>query len=304
MDINRGNMNVLFTGYSQSFKDAFTIASNQFPAGLGKITMEIQSGTSIEEFPFLEQMNGMREFNGETRIVDNIASKKLQITAREFEQTVGIPRKDVLDDKFGLYSPMVGQMGAAAANLKGDVVLGALVANDTWIDGKNFFATDRKYGKNNTINNYTSSALTDITFNAAYLAMQSYKGHGDTLLRIRPTHLFVGPKLRTTAWNILNNQFAYNASDKVQIENVNKGLVDLVIVPELIGTYDDYWFLADASQVVKPVLFSNREAPFLTRMDKEDDANVFMQFKFLYGTYARCEAALMMPHLIYGGFVA
>jgi phage major head subunit gpT-like protein len=76
-----------------------------------------------------------------------------------------------------------------------------------------------------------TSALTEATFNTAYLAMMSYKAHNDKPMGIIPNLLVVGPKLRTTAWDIVKNQFNYNASDKVQVRNVNENIVDLLISP-------------------------------------------------------------------------
>lgn len=302
MDLNRDNMSVLFTGFQKAFQDAFTTKSKEFETLYAPSVYVAPSKTSIEQFPYLEQFAGMREWVGDRQIKD-VSSQKLSVTNRTFEDSVGMPINDIQDDVYGLYTPIIAQMGANAANLKAELVLSALVGNATWIDGKAVFATNRTYGSS-TINNYTTSALNATTFNTAYLAMQSYCGHNGNSLRVKPSRLLVGPKLRTTAWDILKNQFSYNASDKVQVRNVNENVVDLVIVPELAGTYDDYWFLVADTDMVKPIVLSDRQAPTFVALDRDTDANVALNDKVLYLTKARAEAAIAIPHLIYAGYVA
>jgi len=302
MDINRANMNILTTGFQKSYQDAFAVKEKEYQAKLAPFVMEVPGTTSTEEFPVLEQLGGLREWIG-PRQIKNVASKKLTITARTFEDTVGIPVNAIHDDKYGLYTPIVGQMGAHAANFKADIVFDALVGNGKWLDGANFFGTSRKYGKN-TIGNYVTDALTETTFNAAYLAMASYLGHGNTSLRVRPTHLVVGPTNRTAAWAILKDQFRYDGTDKVQVQNPNQNLVELNVLPELIGAYADYWFLIAAGDIVKPIVVVNREDPQFVAKNKIDDERVFTHDQIVYGTKARAEAALAVPHLIYAGYAA
>jgi phage major head subunit gpT-like protein len=302
MDINRANMSSLFTGFNKAYSDAFLVKSKEYETKLAQFVMEVPGTTGIEEFPFLEQLAGLREWIG-PRQIKNVASRKLTVKARTFEDTFSLPVNDIADDKYGLYTPLAAQMGANAANLKADIAFEALVGNGKWLDGANFFGTSRKYGKN-TIGNYTTNALSESTFNSAYLAMAEYQGHGNTSLRVRPTHLVVGPKLRTTAWAILKDEFRYDGSDKVQVMNPNQNLVELVILPELVGTYDDYWFLVAAGDMVKPLVLVNREEPKFVAKDKVDDDNVFFGDNVIYGTKARAEAALAVPHLVYAGYVA
>jgi phage major head subunit gpT-like protein len=111
----------------------------------------------------------------------------------------------------------------------------------------------------------------------------SSNAHNDKPMGIIPNLLVVGPKLRTTAWDIVKNQFNYNDSDKVQVRNVNENLVDLLISPELIGTYDDYWFLLSTKGIIKPVIVQKGKETVLTRLDRDTDKPVFME--------AMCSAA-------------
>ena len=73
---------------------------------------------------------------------------------------------------------------------------------------------------------------------------------------------------------------------------------------ELSGDYANYWFLMDNTSILKPVIVQQRKEPTLTRLDKEDDENVFTRDEFVYGVVARGAAAFSMPHLTYGGLVS
>ena len=272
------------------------------PVDYELFTMKMNVNQTRLELPFLEQFSGMREWIGD-RQAKNLSSKKITYTEKAFEETVDVPRRDIETDQFGLYTPIVSQMGFAAGDEAGKQAFTALVTNDTWIDGVNFYSTSRTYGSN-TISNLTTSALSETTFNAAYLAMSSYRAHNDKALRSRPNVLICGPKLRTTAWNILKNQFNYDGTDKVQIENVNKDVVDLVIHDELVGDYDDYWFLMNTREMIKPVFQNDPKSVTLVRKDKEDDDNVFERNMFRYGTSRYLATGKTFPHLVYAGIVS
>lgn len=60
------------------------------------------------------------------------------------------------------------------------------------------------------------------------------------------------------------------------------------------------WYLMDASKPLKPLILQRRKQPKLTRLDKEDDENVFMQKKFIYGTDARGAAGYGMWQCAFG----
>ena len=83
-------------------------------------------------------------------------------------------------------------------------------------------------------------------------------------------------------------------------DNGYAGTAEILILPEL----DKEWFLADTTKPLKPIIVQKRKAPVLTRLDKEDDENVFMRKEYIYGTDARGEAFASFPHLIYGSFPA
>ena len=60
------------------------------------------------------------------------------------------------------------------------------------------------------------------------------------------------------------------------------------------------WFLLDISRALKPTIYQDRIPPVLTRLDRENDENVFFDNKYLYGTRARGNAGFGLWQLAWG----
>lgn len=301
MDINRANMQALFTGYNRIFLDAF---QSYVDTTYAQFVGEVNAGTSQIDMPMLEQLTGMREWV-DVREIKNLRSDKLTIKARFFEDTVAVKREDVEDDQYGLYNSLFQTMAQNAANLPNDITneLLAAAASAKWVDGAAFFGTTRKYGKE-TINNKGTSALTYDSFNTAYDTMRAYKGHGGKSLGVKPNLLLHGPSLRTTVADVIKAPIRAvtvgNAA--VTMPNPNANLVTPI---EVDGITNSDWFLLDARKPFKPIIMFMRKRPNrLIRLDREEDENVFMNRQFIYGTDGRAEVAFAMPHLIYYSDVA
>lgn len=296
MDINRANMQALFTGYNRIFLDAF---QSYVDTTYAQFVGEVNAGTSQIDMPMLEQLTGMREWV-DVREIKNLKSDKLTIKARFFEDTVAVKREDVEDDQYGLYNSLFQTMAQNAANLPNDITneLLAAAASAKWMDGAAFFGTTRKYGKE-TINNKGTSALTYDSFNTAYDTMRAYKGHGGKSLGVKPNLLLHGPSLRTTVADVIKAPIrAVTVGDAaVTMPNPNANLVTPI---EVDGITNSDWFLLDARKPFKPIIMFMRKRPNrLIRLDREEDENVFMNRQFIYGTDGRAEVAFAMPHLIY-----
>jgi len=290
MEINRGSLDALFTAFKTALKDGLGMAT----LPVEQIATVVNSTTAIEKYPFTAFLSQMRKWVG-PRVLQNIQTQVLQLVNADYEHTVAVNRNDLEDDSYGLYTAMVQQMGQNAANLWGRLIKDALVGNANWLDGSPFFGTTRTYG-DNTISNYVTTALSETTFNTAYQTMMEYVGYDDEPLGVVPDTLIVGPANRTVAHGIVNQGPGATAA------NPNAGVVDVVVHPLLVSTYDDYWFLGQFKGVLKPVILQKRKEGALTRLDKDTDTCVFEKNENQYGIHYRGAAALSMPHLIYAGY--
>ena len=301
MDINRSNMDALFTGFKGNFLSGFEHA----PETWKKFAAPVQSGAASNIYPFLEQFGGMTEWTGD-RTVKNLVSRKIEVVNRDFEETVSVPRNDIEDDQYGIYGTLIAEMGLHAAKVWQDLAVEALLASSNWIDGTAFFSTARTYG-GNVISNTATGALSSATYAAARKTMMSYRGHSGKPLGVVPDLLIVGPKNEETAFGIIKDRMMLRGFSGGGVSGVGatdnpwNGSAELLVLPELSGSAEDLWFLAATGGVLKPLFVQQRRLPVLTALDRESDENVFARKEYLYGTDARGEAFLAFPHLIYKG---
>jgi len=300
MNLNTATFDALYTGFNTQLQAGFGMA----PKTYQQFSMTLSSATKMETYAWLILMSRMRQWLG-PRQIKNAEKKAMQVTNDDYEHTVGVDRNDIEDDTLGVYAPLFQQMGQDAAGLWHRLAVAAMVANGTWIDAAAFFSASRKYGAN-TIKNYVTGALTATTFETARQEMESYLGFDNNPLGVVPNLLVVGPKLRQTAWHIVKDEWVAvgTTNTTTATKNPNYGAAELLVLPELVGTYDDYWFLADTRGAVKPVAVQQRKTGALVRWDTDKDTCVKEHNRNDYGLHYRGAASLTLPHLIYGGFVA
>lgn len=144
MLITSATLSAMFTGFNALFNQAFEGA----PTFYKKIAMVVPSQGRDETYGWLEQQSGMREWIG-PRVVKNLSSSSFTIKNRKFEDTIGVPREDVEDDRFGLLGPFVSEMGRAAAEhpdkLSAELLASGLTA--ACYDGQPFFGADHPVGE-------------------------------------------------------------------------------------------------------------------------------------------------------------
>ena len=101
------------------------------------------SSTSAEEYGWLGAFPNMREWLGD-RVVNGMATHGYTIRNKSFEMTVGVPRPAIEDDQYGIYSPMMSEMGRAAAAHPDQLGFQLLKNGSATLcyDGQYFFDTD------------------------------------------------------------------------------------------------------------------------------------------------------------------
>lgn len=139
MIINRQNLQMLFTGYKASFQNAFAGVTPDF----APFTLEVPSVNSVEQYGWLGNSTAFREWLGD-RVIQNLALHDYSIKNKSFENTVGVPRESIEDDSFGLFNPLMGQLGQDSANHPATLIYDLLANGFTGqcYDGQFFFDTD------------------------------------------------------------------------------------------------------------------------------------------------------------------
>jgi phage major head subunit gpT-like protein len=269
---------------------------------LNSLATRYTSTTASNNYAFLEALGSWSEWHGARQFKD-IASDDYKVINRTYESSIKMPREQIEDDQVGMYMDIVPSMVSGWFKKQQALIFNVLTSNPLAYDGVALFSTSRTYGTGNTISNTTTSALTATTFEAAYVAMQSYTDHQGEPLATQPDTLVVGPSLAKTASDIIGNLYRGDGeTSAVQIQNYYNSLgIRLVVSPYLIGTYANYWYLADTTDVVKGVLLQIRRNPMPVLSNAQEVSRTNTVDFMADG---RMAAGPAVPHKIYGGLVS
>jgi phage major head subunit gpT-like protein len=302
MLINKANMDGLFQTFMTKFTDAQkAVAGRVTPKALIleeiAITMIVTGAATVHSW--LEQIPGMKEWIGD-RQVNNLKIGGVTVSNRDFEDTISVGRNSIEDDQYGIFAPLIGMMGQNAELIWPELAIGALTANGNWADGNPFFCSGRTLG-DSTITNAVTTALVKAAVEAGLVAMQSFTLYSGKPAQVTPLYLVVGPSMESTA-NLICEAAMINDGNNVSVSNVSPATsLKVRVDPRLIGADAGKWYIIGTKGGLLPVCVQKRKLAKLTRMDKDDDENVFMRKEFLYGTDCRGESFLTLPFLAYAG---
>lgn len=153
MLINHSNLGILFTGFKATFSRGFELVTPMW----NQVAMEIPSSTEKEEYDWLGVSPGMREWVGD-RVINSLNTHGFTITNKDWEDTIGVERNRVEDDRFGVYNPVVQRMGEAAALHPDELVFGLLNdgLTETGYDDVAFFSAAHPHEDLGTASNLDS----------------------------------------------------------------------------------------------------------------------------------------------------
>lgn len=142
--INAANIKDAFTGFKTSFQKGLSNAPNP---DYERVATTVPSTTSQENYGWLGEIPGLREWIGE-RFIQNLEAHDYSIKNKDYELTVGVDRNKFQDDEYGIYAPMMEQMGFSARSHPDELVFALLAAGFTTecFDGQFYFDTDHPVG--------------------------------------------------------------------------------------------------------------------------------------------------------------
>jgi phage major head subunit gpT-like protein len=265
------------------------------PQDLGFLMSEFPSGGASELYPWANFTAQFREWLGD-RQWNALTAELFEVANRDFEKSEKCKATLIKDDRFGVFVNVIGMYASAWEQLKFDLVIDVVKNNPLCFTGKALFANDHAYGEN-TLDNLVTDALTATSFEAAFTASSNWQFANGILVQPNWTHLVHGPKLRSTAFGIVEAKQISDGNGNL-VDNPNYNRCARVELKALAGTYDDYWMLVDGSQPVKAIARQIREVP-VPRTNDVEDVEETGEYKFMAS--GRAAAAPTFPHLVYGG---
>ena len=212
LTITPANLTLLKQGFNAAFKGAFGAATPMWD----KIAMKVPSTTSEEVYAWLGANTKMREWIGE-RVYQNLKLHGYTIKNKTFESTVAVPRESIDDDQYGVFTPLMAQMGQDA-KLHPDELLFGLIAlgiSTTCYDGQYFFDIDHPVGLSGSevsVSNYTSAGG-----NNPWYLLDTSKVLKPFILQMRRDYSFVA-KTSLTDDNVFEkNEYVFGVDGRLNV---------------------------------------------------------------------------------------
>jgi phage major head subunit gpT-like protein len=139
MLINGANIASLFQGFNTSFNKGQQGAPSRYK----EVAMVVPSTTLETTYGWLGQMPRIREWLGD-RVIKNLEAHSYVVKNKLFETSVNVKRTDIEDDQYGIYGPLMEEMGRAAGDHPDELIFALLSQgfNTPCYDGQYFFDTD------------------------------------------------------------------------------------------------------------------------------------------------------------------
>ena len=106
MEITTANLTALFTGFDVIFQRGF----EKPPSYYERIATVVRSASRQTTYPWLGRTTKFREWLG-GRVIQALEAHSYTIVNKDFEDTISISRNDIEDDNYGVYEPVIEQLG-------------------------------------------------------------------------------------------------------------------------------------------------------------------------------------------------
>jgi phage major head subunit gpT-like protein len=298
MEISANNLTTLFTGFDTIFQKGFEMA----PSYYDKICSIVPSSTSQTLYPWLGRTTGFREWVGD-RVLQALEAHAYTIVNKTFEDTVGIERERIEDDQYGVYAPVIEQLGWDAKTHPDQLIFGMMKSAVFGVpisigkitmpvpicyDGNNIYSTHPVGPANDT-----SAKIVFPQWNASTkypVGTFILDSNGNTQqVTTAGTSGSTAPSWATVVPNTTSD-------NTVTWTLVALGPAQPNITSSGTGAY---WFLVDGARPIKPFIFQKRREYAITRMNTATDEAVFSQRLFRYGVDVRCNAGVGLWQLTY-----
>ena len=244
MLITPTNLKTLFIGFKANFQGGLNTAQSLYQ----QLATVVPSSTGTEEYGWLGQMPGMREWLGE-RVVHGIETHGYASRTSSFESTIAVPKTAIEDDTFGTYTPLMVEMGRAAAAHNDELTFGLLKegVNVKCYDGKPFFSANHPVkganGKQESVSNADLGGNGPLWF-----VMDTSRALKPLIFQDRKKPNFVAMTAETDPNVFSKSEFVYGVDSRC---NVGFGFWQVAFASNQPLTADNVWAAINAIEGCK-----------------------------------------------------
>lgn len=272
-------------GLTAKFDSGVEMAAPFYP----EVCTVMPSSGKDEQYAMLGSMPGVREWLGD-RIFNSLRASHFTLANRKWENSLGIEKDDIDDDRLNLYGPVLQELGMEAAHHPDELLFEAIMAGESQacFDGQFFFDTDHSWGDSGSQSNdltyaaATGTTPTEAEFRAAYhaarAAMLGFKrDNGKHFIRptVRPFRrllLVLPPELEEVANQAINKTFVSSGETNIVLDKP-------AIVVSASMTDAAKFDLYETGRPLKPYVLQARQP--LQRQMKGLEDREFKDVKFM-----------------------
>lgn len=222
----------IFTGYKTTFNKGFEAAKST----ISIIAMEVPSTAESETYAWLGNFPMIREWVGD-RIIQNLSAWKYTIANKNFEVTVKVNGNQIEDDQYGLFTPLMQEMGREAA-IHPDRLAYSLLKkgfSEHCYDGQYFFDTDHpiegESGQTASVSNMQAGS------GPAWFLIDASRQMRPLVFQKRRPYRFVSLDKATDERVFWQNEYIYGCDGR---SNVGFGLWQLAHGSKADLTHENY----------------------------------------------------------------
>ena len=273
-----------------------------------RICTVIPSDSDSEDYSWLGATPGVREFLGEREARD-LANFNYNIKNKTWENTIGVKRTDLEDNKLGMLKIRIQDLAIKAARYPEQLAcefLTAAKSSAAWpylcYDGQGLFDTDHPTPEGGAANqdNKDGATLAIATLWLGINKMQSYRDENNGVLHMSPDVLLVEPCLEQTARELVED--AGTATTTTAAKVLSKKGIEVLVSPYLWSTdtvANGNWFLLDSKAPVRGVIFQDRSPIEFGSLERNSESG-FMREEYVYGTRSSYAVGAGFWPAIYG----
>jgi len=281
----------VFTNFRALWQDAFIAAQTQlfYP----RVCMETTSTTLTETYNWLGTVPQMKLWIDQRQHQGQYPFN-YSLTNNHYEVTIDVDRDTFLDDRLGMISPRIAQLGAEVPRFIEATAIGALdtgaTAGNNSYDGVSFYNSSHLTGGNAAQTNlFTATGTTLSTiqtdFGGAKSQMRLVKDDQGRPMNLVADMVMAPPQLEQVFAQMLNASFLPLAGIGSG-DNTFKGQADLGVSPYLTSA-TAWHLLATKFAAAKPLIYQNRQPAEFVGIDNPDHERVFERRMFSYGADTR-----------------
>lgn len=217
--VNAANLRTIQVAFNSAFKKGLANAKPLWQ----EVATLVPSTTGEEEYGWLGMTTAFREWLGD-RVMQNLKVHGYSIKNKTFENTVEVARDKIEDDQYGVYSPLMEQLGQDAAMHPDSLVFAAILAGNTQLcyDGQYFFDTDHPVGTD-----VVASVSNDMGgANNAWFLLDTSKVIKPVIFQKRRDYNFLAKTALNDDNVFFQNKFVWGSDARV---NVGYGLWQLAV---------------------------------------------------------------------------